>query len=123
MTDSDLITVAHRIVAKLKAARASGEIFPGSPVSGDQLAAAYNKRFNTNYTSAEIRDAIHHARAEESQPIGSNKSGYWWCISQAEWEDTKIRLLSRIKNQQRAASNPDLFFIEQQSLTFGGGAS
>ena len=49
MNSAELIALSNSIVAKLNHGRASGLITEKTPMSGTEIAEAYNKKFETKY--------------------------------------------------------------------------
>jgi hypothetical protein len=109
---------AQRLLVKLKNERAVGKTTPKTPLEGWRIAQAYNQKFGTQFTDVDVRSWVHWLRAECHEPVGSDADGYWYCVTQAEWEETKFRLMARIKNQIKAATGPDSRFFAQDEIRF-----
>lgn len=110
MTPADVVAMAKMVVKKLQVERANGITTPLKPKPGHDIVDEYNRRFHTEVREKDFWEIVWHIRAEMGLPLGSNDHGYFWCISETEWDATAARLRSRIAKQQRAIDRPTLAF-------------
>jgi hypothetical protein len=119
MNPSELRTAAERVVNKLKFERERGSIMPDRPVTGTVLMEAYNRRFGTNWDDRHAREVIHYARTVLHAPIGykcaRGHSGYFYCLTEKEYAETKAKLRNRaMKILEAAVGGEKIFKIENQ---------
>lgn len=117
MNAFELKTLAGLVLQKLIIERKKENITPMQPIHGEDLIKQYNAKFQTSFTVPELREAISELRCQ-GEPIGSvngSDGGYFYCVSEFEWSETRKRLLDRIKHQQKAADAPTLRFLANQN--------
>ena len=108
----DVYLFAQLLLDKLKIARMGvGKV----PMSAGRIAGDYYTKFHVKVEGSEIRAAVNHLR-RNGEPIGSNADGYWYCTDESEWEETRARLLERIKNQRAAADAPTIRFGQLKNV-------
>ena len=92
--------LAEQLVKDLRNARirAENRIWYRGPIIGEKMCAGYKKIHDWELTTVDIRAAVHYARTELKQFIGSNSRGYFYCLYPEEWDCTIKHLKSRIKN-------------------------
>jgi len=114
-TPLEIQSLAKLLLAKLRAGRNSGDVTPIHPITGKQIVSDYFVRYQSEICDVNVREAVHCLRVN-GEPIGSNADGYYYCTSEHEWNETRSRLLGRIKNQRAAADAPSLRFAQENNL-------
>jgi hypothetical protein len=121
--------LAKRLIEDLAGSRKLNKSSPDNPVKSNVIISKYKELYQWNIQDkSEIRDAISYAVVELKKPIGSNLSGYFYCINSKEIDDYALpHLLSRVQNQYRRIEalkelRDGMRELEanQQSLSFSG---
>jgi hypothetical protein len=90
--------LAKKLVHDLRQARKRKEkqVWYKSPITGDKLCQAYKNAYSWKLSTVDIRNAVHYARTELMEFIGSNSKGYFYVLNPDEWECTERHLKNRI---------------------------
>jgi len=119
--------LATRLISDLEGSRKLGKSSPENPVRSDVIISKYAKLFEWEINDkSELRDAINYAVVELRKPIGSNGTGYFWCLTSKEIEEYALPyLIGRVQNQYRRIESLKLqrdemrqIEAKQQSLNF-----
>lgn len=106
--------------------RERGRITPEKPVTGADIAARYNRLYDERVAGSDVRRAVSYLRVTLGMPIGSSsgydRSGYYICLTAAEWRECSASLRRRGKKILLAASRPAAMFKHrgQLKLPFNG---
>ena len=122
MNPAEVQGMARIVVAGIKILRSKGEAFPGHGMTAESIVSRFNTKYETEYRTKDFWMVVQHIRADMGLPLGSDDTGYFWCITEAEWGETAARLRERIKTQQRAIDRPTLSFANSRQMEILAGA-
>lgn len=116
MSPNEVKDMAVLVLRKLQVERKTGAVTPQNPITGQVIIDAYNKRFDTDFRTQDLSVAVAHAREVMRVPIGSSTKGYYFCTSEAEYDEFYEREMARIRNQRAAILGPKMKFRTQAQL-------
>ena len=116
MKPEEVKRLAPTMALFLKTMRTKGEITPAQPWDASRIISRWHNSYSGQppNNDKDWREIVHYLRSELGEPIGSNVTGYWYCLSEREWDETRKQLLARIKDIQRAADGPSLKFKQDK---------
>lgn len=113
MNADELHIAAKRFHAKLKTQAEFKKTTAKYPMSGKDLAEAYNRTFSTKYTNVEVREIVRYLRRMRI-PIASNGNGYWYAFTSQELAGAIKSLKERIKDMSGTLGELELLQREMK---------
>lgn len=96
----DIPTLARQLVKDLRKARlrADERVWYRSPITGEKMCRGYKNIYGWELTPRDIQHAVHYARTELDEFVGSSGTGYFYVLHPDEWDATIRYLKNKIKN-------------------------
>ena len=96
----DTPTLARQLVKDLRNARIRDDnrVWYKKPITGEKICEGYRNKCGWKLTLRDIQHAVHYARTEMKEFVGSSGTGYFYVLNPEEWDTTVRYLKNKIKN-------------------------